>query len=65
MNAPASVAAGCRAELEILGEHTSSGAFASSPQAEEHCIVCKTPYPCPTICALHSGYRHYPKWKPW
>ena len=57
MNDPATVVGTCLAELAILAEHRSSGAFASPAPAGEHCVVCGTDYPCTTVRRLHDGYR--------
>jgi hypothetical protein len=67
MNDPGTVVGTCLAELAILAEHRSSGAFASSvpaeePSAKEHCIVCNTDYPCNTVHRLHDGYRRRNPW---
>jgi hypothetical protein len=62
MNDPGTVVGTCLAELAILAEHRSSGAFASSAPAEEHCIVCDTDYPCNTVRRLHDGYRGRNTW---
>lgn len=72
MNDPGTVVGTCLAELAILAEHRSSGAFASSapaeeplakePPAKEHCIVCNTDYPCNTVRRLHDGYRRRNPW---
>lgn len=52
MNDPATVTAGCLAELAILAEHRSSGAVTSPAPAEERCVVCDTDYPCTTVRRL-------------
>ena len=62
INDPATVAATCLAELAILAEHRSSGAFASSASTGEHCVVCDTDYPCITVRRLHDGYRRGNPW---
>jgi Family of unknown function (DUF6221) len=67
MNDPGTVVGTCLAELAILAEHRSSGAFASpapaeEPPAKKHCIVCNTDYPCNTVRRLHDGYRRRNPW---
>ena len=62
MNDPATVVGTCLAELAILAEHRSSGAFASPASAKEHCVVCGTDYPCTTVRRLHDGYRRGNPW---
>jgi hypothetical protein len=58
MNDPETVTATCLAELAILAEHRSSGAFTSPAPAGERCVVCDTDYPCNTVRRLHDAYRH-------
>lgn len=62
LNDPGTVVGTCLAELAILAEHRSSGAFASSAPAMEHCVVCKTDYPCTTVRRLHDGYLPRNPW---
>jgi hypothetical protein len=65
MNDPESVIGNCLAELKILAEHRSSGAFVSFATTKDHCTVCNTDYPCNTIRTLHSGYRNRAGWTAW
>jgi hypothetical protein len=62
MNDPATVTASCLAELAILADHRSSGAFTSPAPAEERCVVCDTDYPCTTVRRLHDAYRRQTPW---
>jgi hypothetical protein len=62
LNDPATVVGTCLAELAILAEHRSSGAFAPPTPAREHCVVCETDYPCATVRRLHDGYRRQNPW---
>jgi hypothetical protein len=63
MNDPGTVVESCLTELAILAEHRSSGAFGSSPAADERCVVCDTNYPCSTVRRLHNGYRPGNPWE--
>jgi hypothetical protein len=62
MNDPETVTATCLAELAILAEHRSSGAFTSPGPAGERCVVCDTGYPCNTVRRLHDAYRRQTPW---
>jgi hypothetical protein len=62
MNDPATVTATCLAELAILAEHRSSGAFTSPAPEQERCVVCDTDYPCNTVRRLHDAYRRQTPW---
>ena len=61
MNNSGTVTATCLAELAILAEHRSSGAFTSAP-VEERCVVCDADYPCNTVRRLHDAYRRQTPW---
>ena len=61
-NDPGTVVGTCLAGLAILADHRSSGAFASPAPAREHCVICKTDYPCATVRRLHDGYRRSDPW---